>query len=73
MWTRTRPVPSYEARAALGRGEESQVPVSDSGERRPGCRDRRREACPEGPGWAGPELRGTNSVGQKGGELSASE
>ncbi|KAJ1112993.1 hypothetical protein NDU88_001253 [Pleurodeles waltl] len=34
-------------------------------ERRPGCRVRRREACREGPGWAGPELRSTSRVGQK--------
>ncbi|KAJ1209494.1 hypothetical protein NDU88_004872 [Pleurodeles waltl] len=88
VWTRARPDRSYEARAAWGRGEESRVPLSDSGDdpatetggwkpagkaparldrsyeaqaalgrgeesrapRRPGCRDRRREAYREGPG-----------------------
>ncbi|KAJ1203075.1 hypothetical protein NDU88_006870 [Pleurodeles waltl] len=44
VWTRARPDRSYEARAALGRGEESRAP------RRLGCQDRRREACREGPG-----------------------
>ncbi|KAJ1142235.1 hypothetical protein NDU88_008562 [Pleurodeles waltl] len=42
-------------------------------ERRPGCRDWWREADQEGPGWAGPELRSTSSVGQRCGELDASE
>ncbi|KAJ1189491.1 hypothetical protein NDU88_006236 [Pleurodeles waltl] len=32
MWTRTRTVQSYEVRAALGSGEESQASVSDSGD-----------------------------------------
>ncbi|KAJ1090772.1 hypothetical protein NDU88_003901 [Pleurodeles waltl] len=51
-WTRARLVRSYEARAALGRGEESRTPVSDSGAPRTST-----EADPplEGPGGLGLE------------------